>query len=170
LRKSAFPPVVSPQTRVLILGSLPGEASLAARRYYAHPQNRFWHLAGAVIGREDLSGLDYDERLAALLVAGLGLWDTVASAVRNGSLDAAIREAEPAPLAELVATLPRLRAIGFNGKTAARIGRAQLAGTSLALVDLPSSSPAHAAMPLAEKRERWLVLREFLGKNSSAEA
>lgn len=161
-RKSAFPPVVSPATKVLILGSLPGEASLAAQRYYAHPQNRFWHLAGAVIGREDLPSLAYDARLATLLGAGIGLWDTIASATREGSLDAAIRDARHAELAGLAATLPNLRAVGFNGGTSARIGRKLLAGSSLALVDLPSSSPAHAAMPLAKKRERWLALQRFL--------
>jgi hypoxanthine-DNA glycosylase len=154
--------VVAPHTRVLILGSLPGEASLLAQRYYAHPQNLFWRLAGAVIGREDLALLTYDLRLEALLAAGIGLWDTVASALRHGSLDAAIREAEHAPLAELVAALPQLRAVGFNGKTSAKIGRPQLAGTALALIDLPSSSPAHAAMAFAEKRERWLELQQFL--------
>lgn len=161
-RKSAFAPVAAPDTRVLILGSLPGEASLKAQRYYAHPQNQFWRLAGAAIGREDLPTLDYGARLEALLAARVGLWDTVASATRRGSLDAAIREAEPAPLAELVATLPGLRAIGFNGKTSARIGRAQLGGSGLALLDLPSSSPAHAALSLAEKRARWLELQQFL--------
>ena len=162
MRKSAFPPVVAPDTRVLILGSLPGEASLKAQRYYAHPANLFWRLAGAVIGREDLSTLAYELRLEALLAAGVGLWDTVASAVRRGSLDAAIREAEHAPLADLVATLPRLRAVGFNGKTSAKIGRPQLAGTNLALIDLPSSSPAHASMLYSEKLQRWLALQEFL--------
>lgn len=161
-RKSSFAPVVAPGTRVLILGSLPGEASLKAQRYYAHPQNQFWRLAGAVIGREDLPALDYDDRLEALLAAGVGLWDTVASAIRQGSLDAAIREAEHAPLAELVAALPSLRAVAFNGKTSARIGRAQLGGGSPALVDLPSSSPAHASLSFAEKRERWLELQQFL--------
>lgn len=162
IRKSAFPPVVSPETRVLILGSLPGEASLAARRYYAHPQNQFWRLAGAVIGREELPELDYDARLSALLAAGAGLWDTIASATRQGSLDAAIREAQHAALAELVATLPRLRAVGFNGGTSARIGRRLLEGARLALIDLPSSSPAYAAMTFAEKRDRWLALQQFL--------
>jgi hypoxanthine-DNA glycosylase len=162
LRKSAFAPVASPETRVLILGSLPGEASLAAQRYYAHPHNQFWRLTGAVIGREDLPSLDYDARLETLLAAGIGLWDTVASATRQGSLDAAIRAAEHAPLAGLVARLPHLRAIGFNGKTSASIGRAQLEGTSLALVDLPSSSPAYAALPFAAKRERWLELKQVL--------
>lgn len=115
-----------------------------------------------MIGREQLPALDYDERLAALRTAGIGLWDTVASATRAGSLDAAIRAAEHAPLAELVATLPALRAIGFNGKTSAKIGRPQLTGVGLALIDLPSSSPAHAAMPFAAKRERWLELKQFL--------
>jgi hypoxanthine-DNA glycosylase len=147
---------------VLILGSLPGEASLRAQRYYAHPQNQFWRLAGTVIHREDLPTLDYEARLDAILDAGIGLWDTIASAVRQGSLDAAIREAEHAPLADLVATLPHLRAVGFNGKTSARIGRPQLAGAAFELIDLPSSSPAHASMPYAEKRGRWLSLRQFL--------
>lgn len=161
-RKSAFAPVVSPGTRVLILGSLPGEASLAAARYYAHPQNQFWRLAGAAIGREDLPTLDYDARLAALNKAGIGLWDTVASALRPGSLDAAIREAEHAPLAEFITTVPALRAVAFNGSTSARIGRRQLADAPVELIDLPSSSPTYAAMPFSAKRERWLVLRDFL--------
>ena len=154
--------MAAPDTRVLILGSLPGEASLKAQRYYAHPQNQFWRLVGAVIGREDLPSLDYEARLAALLAAKVGLWDTVASATREGSLDAAIRSAEHAPLLDLVATLPDLRAIGFNGKTSARTGRSQLAGSRLALIDLPSSSPAHASLRLAQKRERWLELQQFL--------
>ncbi|MEO5586852.1 MAG: DNA-deoxyinosine glycosylase [Novosphingobium sp.] len=162
MRKSAFAPLVTRRTRVLILGSLPGEASLAAQRYYAHPQNQFWRLAAAVIERDDLPALDYDARLEALLAARVGLWDTIASAMRRGSLDAEIRDAEPAQLAQLVATLPGLRAVGFNGKTSAKIGRAQLAGTALALVDLPSSSPAHAARSFAQKRERWLQLQQFL--------
>jgi hypoxanthine-DNA glycosylase len=151
---------------VLILGTLPGEASLAAARYYAHPQNQFWRLVGAVIDRGELASLDYEARVAGLREAGIGLWDTIASAVRSGSLDAAIREAEHAPLADLVITLPALRAVGFNGATSARIGRKLLADQAarqgIHLVDLPSSSPAYAAMPLAAKRTGWLQLREFL--------
>lgn len=160
-RKSSFPPVVAPSTRVLVLGSLPGERSLAAGRYYAHPQNRFWHLIGGVIGVE-LAPLDYERRLVALLAAGVGLWDTVASAHRAGSLDAAIREAEPNPLADLAASLPELRAVGFNGKASARIGMPQLAATGLALIPLPSSSPANASIPLADKEKLWNALGEFL--------
>ena len=140
---------------------MPGEASLAAGRYYAHPQNQFWRLIGGVIER-DVAALDYSDRLAALLSAQIGLWDTVASARRKGSLDGALRGVERADLPELVATLPHLRAIGFNGATAAKIGRRALGETPLALIDLPSSSPAHAAMSFSEKAERWKSLREFL--------
>ena len=161
MRKSAFPPIVTPDTRVLILGSLPGEASLAAGRYYAHPQNQFWRLIGGVIGGE-LQELEYNERLAALREAGVGLWDTVASALRTGSLDAELREVEAAALSDLIATLPELRAVGFNGATSARLGRKALGDTSLKLIDLPSSSPAYAAMPFSAKAQIWGRLREFL--------
>ena len=154
IRKASFPPVVAPDTRVLILGSLPGEASLAAARYYAHPQNQFWRLAGAVI-ETDVAALDYADRLAALVSAKVGLWDSVASARREGSLDAALQEVEGNDLLDLVATLPALCAIGFNGATSAKIGRLALGQTALALIDLPSSSPAHARMTFAEKAERW---------------
>ena len=160
-RKRSFPPVVAPDTRVLVLGSLPGERSLVAQRYYAHPQNRFWHLIGGVIGVA-LEPLDYEARLAALLEARVGLWDTVASAHRTGSLDAAIREAAHNPLVELAGSLPGLRAVGFNGGASARIGMPQLAGSGVALIALPSSSPAYAAMPLAEKQKLWNALGEFL--------
>lgn len=146
---------------MLILGSLPGEVSLAEQRYYAHPQNLFWRLVGRAIG-VDLVALDYDARLAALRKAKIALWDTVASATRNGSLDAAIRDAEHAPLAELVATLPDLRAVAFNGRKSAAIGRPQLAASKLALIDLPSSSPAYASMALSDKERLWARLADFL--------
>lgn len=146
---------------MLVLGSLPGERSLAAGQYYAHPQNRFWRLAGEVIGGE-LEALAYEDRLAALLAARIGLWDCIASARRRGSLDSAIREAESNPLAALCQSLPALRAVGMNGATATKIGTKTLAGSGLTLVPLPSSSPAYAAMPMAEKSRRWADLRQYL--------
>ena len=136
--------------------------SLAAPRYYANPRNRFWHLLAEVIDRPDLPLLDYDERLAVLLANGIGLWDAVASAERPGSLDSAIRNAQPAALAEMVATLPQLRAVAFNGRTSAKIASDQLTDAKLELVDLPSSSPAHAAMSFAQKCQVWSGLRQFL--------
>jgi TDG/mug DNA glycosylase family protein len=161
-RRTGFAPVVDARTRVLILGSLPGDASLAAAQYYAHPRNGFWRLIGGVIG-QDLVALAYSQRLEALKAAGVGLWDVITTARRAGSLDTAIRAPEFADLAGLVATLPELRAVAFNGATAARAGRRTLAGVAGTpeLIDLPSSSPAHTR-PLAEKAGAWAVLAERL--------
>ena len=157
-RKRAFDPVVDAKTRLLILGSLPGDASLKAAQYYAHPQNAFWRLVGGVIA-QDLVVLPYVERLDALKAAGIGLWDVIATARRPGSLDGAIRDAEAADLRGLAASLPSLRAVAFNGATSARIGRRSLdSAPGLALIDLPSSSPAYTR-PFAEKAAAWAVLR-----------
>ena len=160
-RKAGFAPVVDANTRLLILGSLPGDASLRAGQYYGHPRNAFWRLIGAVVAC-DLAALPYEQRLTALKAAGIGLWDVVASAERPGSLDTAIRRPEAADLRGLAAGLPELRAVAFNGGTAARLGRAILAdATALTLIDLPSSSPAHAR-PFAEKAAAWAALADLL--------
>ena len=157
-----FAPVVDALTRVLILVSLPGEASLKAAQYYAHPRNAFWRLVGTVAGVE-LAALPYEARLEAVLAHRAGLWDVIASAQRKGSLDAAIRTPEAADLIALTSRLPDLRAIAFNGATAARHGRRLLQGaTGAALIDLPSSSPAHAR-PFEEKLARWRALEPYLG-------
>ena len=159
--KRAFAPVVDAETRLLILGSLPGDASLAAGEYYAHPRNGFWRLVGGVI-EQDLVALSYEQRLRALAGAKIGLWDVVAGAERVGSLDTAIRAPEYADLPGLVGALPRLRAVAFNGGKAAKDGRRLLAAmTGLTLIDLPSSSPAHAR-PLAEKAAVWSALRPYV--------
>lgn len=159
--KRSFPPIVDHRTRLLLLGSLPGEQSLAAGRYYAHPRNQFWLLMGEVIGR-DLAALGYDERLKALLDAGVGLWDVVESATRIGSLDTKIRDHRPNLLADLAASLRGLRAVAFNGGTSSRIGRMHLqARPDLQLITLPSSSPAHT-MRLSEKQHRWNALQPWL--------
>lgn len=145
-----------------MLGSLPGEASLAAGRYYAHPRNAFWRLMGEVLG-EDLQTLDYEDRLATLIRHHVGLWDVVGEATRPGSLDTAIRDVLHNDLAALVATLPDLRAVAFNGGKAAKEGMPMLAGLEgrLALIPLPSSSPALTA-PYAAKSAAWSMLREAL--------
>ena len=162
IRKAGFKPVVDADTRLLILGSLPGDASLRAGQYYGHPRNAFWRLIGGVIGR-DLASLPYPDRLAALKAARVGLWDVIASAERPGSLDAAIRRPEAADLRALTASLPNLRAVAFNGGKAARLGRAVLApAPGVALIDLPSSSPAHAR-PFEQKAAAWERLADWIG-------
>ena len=153
-RAIGFAPEFTPDTRVLFLGSLPGIASLEAGQYYAHPRNAFWPIMSALTGY-DLVTQPYAERLSILKSRGYGLWDVLASAERSGSLDAAIRSPEAADLIGLVNQLPRLEIIAFNGAKSAKIGRRILEGQTRArLVDLPSSSPAHAR-PLAEKIEQW---------------
>lgn len=162
MRKRSFPPVVDPNTRLLLLGSLPGEASLAVGRYYAHPRNLFWVLMGEVLDA-DLVGLDYEARLAALLAHGVGLWDVVAEAVRPGSMDSAITGAVENDLLKLARTLPALKAVGFNGAASAKVGMRQLEPVAdrIALIRLPSTSPAYAGR-MALKREAWMGLRAYL--------
>ncbi len=165
--KQSMPPVGAGDARLLILGSLPGDASLAALAYYAHPTNQFWRLLGGAIG-EELTGLDYRARLNRLAARGIALWDVVADATRAGSLDSAIRSARANPLADFVATHKRLQAIGFNGRTAAALGRRALLGVdALTLIDLPSSSAAFTR-PLAEKMVDWSVLGGFADNVISA--
>lgn len=160
-RAVGFAPVVDDRTRVLILGSLPGDASLKAAQYYAHPRNGFWPLIGDLLD-ENLTALVYEDRLARLRAHSVGLWDVIASARRPGSLDSAIRSPEAADLRGLTASLPELRAVAFNGGLAAKLGRRILADLNgVALVDLPSSSPAHA-ISLSAKAKSWAILGDFL--------
>ena len=159
--KFGLPPIAPPNSRLFILGSLPGDASLAARRYYAHPTNQFWRLVGSAIG-EDLQSLEYEQRLERLAGRGIGLWDVIASASRSGSLDQAIREAEHNRIAQLLHDFPKIEAIAFNGGTAARVGR-RLVGeppARVALIDLPSSSAANTRS-FADKAEAWSRLAQF---------
>jgi len=160
--KRSFPPVVDARTRLLICGSLPGDRSLAAQRYYAHPHNQFWRLLSPVVER-DLAALDYDDRLVALLDAHIGLWDVVATATRTGSSDAAIRDHAPNDLVQLAAKLPQLRAIAFNGGTAHKIGLRLMDKHTQRydLIALPSSSPLHT-IGIAAKQGAWAALRAYL--------
>lgn len=145
-----------------MLGSLPGDASLAASRYYAHPTNQFWRLLGFAIG-EELALVDYDQRLERLAERRIGLWDVIASASRRGSLDQAIRDVQHNRIERLLHDFPDLRAIAFNGSTASAVGRKLIGDPpqNIALIDLPSSSAANTR-PLAEKTAAWSQLRQFV--------
>ncbi len=159
--KQSFPPVVDAHVRVLILGSLPGEVSLRHQQYYAHPTNQFWRLIGTVIGA-DLVHLPYDMRLETLLRHRVGLWDVIREARRSGSLDGNIRDHSPNALRDLIASLYGLKAIAFNGGTAAGIGRKQLGGeTARVLIPLPSSSAAYTRSFEAKLTE-WMALKAYL--------
>ena len=160
--KRCFDPVVDDRTRLLVLGSLPGDKSLAVQEYYGNRQNKFWELVGEVIGA-DLRAMSYSARLATLREHGIGLWDVVAEAHRKGSLDSQIRERNDNDLLGLLARHPGIKAIAFNGGTAGRLGLKVLGDAALnyRIVALPSSSPAHT-MRYADKAAQWQVLRLML--------
>ncbi|WP_233828973.1 DNA-deoxyinosine glycosylase [Paraburkholderia sp. ZP32-5] len=149
-----FPPVIAANTHTLILGSFPGEASLAATQYYAHPRNQFWRLLGAVLDEPALHELRYEERLACVLTHGIGIWDVLDACHRQGSLDSAIRHAQPNDFASLREHAPVLKKVCFNGKTAGRFAPVIGAAGYQTLV-LPSSSPAHAALSFEQKLLVW---------------
>lgn len=162
-----FPPVAGANARVLILGSLPGQVSLARVQYYAQPRNAFWPIMGRLFGAAPEQ--PYEERLARLVAQGVALWDVCAEGRRPGSLDQKIDPSSVAPndFAAFLAAHPHIRLICFNGSTAAALFRRKVAPTLPALLPrtvlLPSTSPAHAAMPFERKLEIWrLELREFL--------
>jgi len=150
---SGLAPVADRATRILILGSFPGAASLAAQQYYGHPRNQFWPLLAAVLDTE-LAGLPYPQRLRRLLAHGVGLWDVIASCERAGSLDSAIRNPRHNDFSVLKRRCPLLTRICFNGKTAGKF-EPRLAAAGFQTLVLPSSSPANAQSSFAEKLVLW---------------
>lgn len=148
-----LPPVIGRATRLVVLGSFPGAASLAAGRYYAHPRNQFWPLLGAIWGL-DFGDLGYAQRLDEIKARGLGLWDVYAACRREGSLDSAIRDAAPNDLASLKRRAPRLEAVAHNGAESAR-SAAVTAALGLAVHRLPSTSPANASWSFERKLAAW---------------
>ncbi|AOI83246.1 MULTISPECIES: DNA-deoxyinosine glycosylase [Burkholderia] len=149
-----FAPVVGPHTHTMILGSFPGEASLDAAQYYAHPRNQFWRLLGAVLGEPTLHELPYDARLACVLSHGIGIWDVLDACHRKGSLDSAIRNAKPNDFESLRDHAPLLKRVCFNGKTAGRFADV-IGQAGYETLVLPSSSPANAMLSFEQKLEFW---------------
>jgi hypoxanthine-DNA glycosylase len=150
---AGLPPVIAAGTRLVVLGSFPGVASLAAGQYYGHPRNHFWPIAGRLLGLP-LAAMPYDERLAVLRERGVGLWDVYAACRRVGSLDSAIREPQPNDLARLQLLAPGLRAVAHNGGESARTMRLT-AALGLAVFKLPSTSPANASWSFERKLAAW---------------
>ena len=158
-RRRGLPPVIAPNARVLILGSFPSEASLAAGQYYAHPRNHFWPILGAVLD-ESLADLAYADRLSRIRARGVAIWDTIIACERAGSLDTAIRNAEQGEIIRIRRVARELKAVCFNGNTAGR-ARPAWAAAGYATIVLPSTSPAYTR-PVEEKLAAWRALREFL--------
>ena len=157
---NSFAPIVNHNTHTLILGSMPGQASLNAQQYYAHPRNAFWPIICSLLNIA--AGSDYLQRLAALQNAGIGLWDVLAQCERPGSLDSNINSASIVPnnFRELFSKHPHIQRLFFNGATAEQLFRRhvlpQLSDFSyLQLQRLPSTSPAHAALSQEKKLAIW---------------
>jgi len=160
VRHAGFPPIADRRAEVLILGSLPGRRSLEASQYYAHKMNSFWRLLGRVLGAD--FAVPYAERKRLLRRHRIALWDVVAAARRPGSLDADIVHASIAinDFARFFRTHPRIGLVCLNGGKAAELYRRRVLPTlgrfaDIPHVRLPSTSPAHAAMPFARKLARW---------------
>jgi hypoxanthine-DNA glycosylase len=154
-----FPPVIDASARVLILGSMPGVASLQRQQYYAHKRNSFWKIVGGIFGFDPAA--PYEERLALLRNSGVALWDVLHSCVRPGSLDGAIERDSKVPndFAGLFRDYPGIRLVCCNGAEAhesyQRLVLSKLGGDSIPCRRLPSTSPAHAALPFEDKLAAW---------------
>jgi hypoxanthine-DNA glycosylase len=155
-RAGGLLPVAGPKPRILILGSFPSRLSLAHARYYGNPRNHFWAVMEALFGIDP--ALPYGERIPALKTHGIALWDVVASCSRPGSADARITGPAFNDIAGFAAAHPGLRLVALNGRTAGRY-YARIAGAvPIPYLVLPSTSPAHAGMPVAEKIRQWSVI------------
>ena len=141
---------------------MPGAASLARGEYYAHPQNGFWRVMSALTGAD--AALPYARRAAALRARGIALWDVLAECERDGSLDSAIRNGRRNDVVGLLARFPQIRAAGLNGGKALQVFRREILPdlpphrrAGLEIIPLPSTSPAHARMSVAQKRDIWVA-------------
>ena len=152
-RLQGLPPVLDANTRVLVLGSFPGVASLRAQQYYGHPHNHFWKILGA-LWQLPLPTLPYPERLAALLDHGLGVWDVYGACEREGSLDANIRNGEVNDFAWVRRACPKLQAVAHNGGESFRHAR-HTEQLGVPVYKLPSTSPANASWSFDRKLAAW---------------
>jgi TDG/mug DNA glycosylase family protein len=165
----SFPPVAAPDARLLILGSMPGKASLAANQYYAHPRNLFWPIMGELFG----AGLElpYEERLEALRSEGVALWDVLKECFRVSALDSDIVEASIVAndFANFFARHTQIRHVFFNGAKAEQAFRRYALPTlahlpPIELIRLPSTSPANAAISLAARLAQWREIKQLTGQ------
>jgi hypoxanthine-DNA glycosylase len=153
-RKTSFDPIADERTSVLIPGTIPGDRSLELGEYYGHPRNRFWRTIATITGNPIPE--TYLDKKSLLLRSGIGLWDVVHNATREGSLDSAIRDEEPNDVVGLIATHPNTKVVGFNGRTAEKLYDRyfdRLPG--IAYIPLLSTSPANAAVTFEALCEKW---------------
>jgi hypoxanthine-DNA glycosylase len=164
--KRSFLPIVDGGSRVLVLGTLPGEESLRRGEYYAHPRDLFWPIVFALFG-DRAPAADYSERVAFIRAQRIAVWDVCEAAQRTASADGTIAEEVPNAIHELLEAYHGIRAVAFNGTGARRLYDRHFARRpELLYLALPSTSPAHARLGFAEKLARWMALRDALQTGS----
>jgi hypoxanthine-DNA glycosylase len=165
-RVESFPPIASEKSRILILGSMPGEPSLKASEYYAHRRNAFWRIMGELFDASP--SLPYGDRLGRLQSEGVALWDCLRACVRPGSLDTSITEEVANDFPAFFAKYPTITHVFFNGNKAETVFRrhvlSSLPKDRHIFIRLPSTSPAYAAMPFEAKVQEWSVIRKVLSQ------
>lgn len=150
----SFPPVIGPNTRALIIGSMPGHASLCAGQYYAYKHNAFWRIIFDLF-EQGRTPENYEDKKAVILKHSLGLWDTLAACERTGSLDTRITRPKPNDFPALFQKYPAVHTLLFNGTAALRFYKRAFGEPALFYHQLPSTSPAHAGLSYEEKRNIW---------------
>lgn len=170
---NGFAPIADEQSRILILGSLPGQLSLEKSQYYAHPQNAFWAIMGTLFGAGPQR--PYEERVSRLISQGVAVWDVCQEAYRPGSLDANIvpQSVVANPFADFFEHHPQIRLVAFNGAAAQQQYKRLVTPTLSAKLKklpelvLPSTSPTHASLSLKDKMQQWSVLKKKLSQAST---
>lgn len=158
---SSFPPIINENSKILILGSIPGLKSLEMQQYYAHPQNKFWKIIFEIFNEEFAT--DYSERIKILEKHHIALWDVIDTCERKGSLDSEIRNEEANRIGELLQNYPSIKSIFCNGqKSYKNLQKILPKDFYLPIIALPSTSPAHASLKYEEKLKKWKLINEFL--------
>lgn len=158
---SSFPPIINKDSKILILGSIPGVKSLEMKQYYAHPQNKFWKIIFDIFN-EELT-LDYTKRIKILEKNNIALWDVIDTCERKGSLDSEIRNEEANKIGELLQNFPSIKVIFCNGqKSYKNLQKILPKDFHLPIIALPSTSPAHASLKYEEKLLSWQGIQNHL--------
>ena len=160
-RISSFSPLIDGQSKILILGSVPGIKSLEMQEYYAHPQNKLWKILFEIFGEELTS--DYDLKKELLKRNHIALWDVIDSCERKSSLDSDIKNEEANNIKDLLTEYPNIKAVFCNGQKSYK-NLQKLLGKdfSVPIFALPSTSPAHASLNYSQKLEQWSVIKNYI--------
>ena len=158
---SSFPPIIDKESKILILGSIPGVKSLEMQQYYAHPQNKFWKIIFELFNEKFTT--DYKERIEILEKHHIALWDVIDTCERKGSLDSEIRNEEANKIEELLQNFPNIKAIFCNGQKSHK-NLQKILGKKfrLPIIVLPSTSPAYAGLSYFDKLKSWYIILEKL--------